>query len=294
MTQIRRAFTALTAGAAMMALAACSSNGSPSDSASSEGAAPSTPAETTIVVGFNSGPYEQMFTEGIQPILEAEGYTVERQSFSDGILVNQALHDGDIQANIMQHPVYMEYVNEQRGFDNVALVQVPGPPMGLYAGKSSASTPAEGASVALPNEPSNLYRALLLLQDAGWITVSDTIDAGTASLNDILDNPHDLDLQLLENTQAVRALADLDYAVVQGNFAVAGGLDLTSALHLEDLQDEFSVVVAVAGGTEDEQWAKDITAAYESDEFADYIAANDIYDGYHLPAYFGDDSQSGK
>ena len=121
MTQIRRAFTALTAGAAMMALAACSSNGSPSDSASSEGAAPSTPAETTIVVGFNSGPYEQMFTEGIQPILEAEGYTVERQSFSDGILVNQALHDGDIQANIMQHPVYMEYVNERGAFDDLPL-----------------------------------------------------------------------------------------------------------------------------------------------------------------------------
>lgn len=272
--------------AAAMALAlgtvACSA-GASTESGSAEGAQSDL---KTITIGFNSGPYEDEVTNGIQPILEKEGYTVEHQSFTDGIQVNAALDSGDIQANVMQHPVYMEYVNEQRGFHNVALVQVPGPPMGLFAGTSDSLEPAVGASVAVPSEPSNLYRALLLLQKVGWITVSDSADSGTASLNDITSNPYDLDLQLLDPSQAVRALQDVDYAAVQGNFVVSSGLKLTDALALEDLQDQFRVVVAVKSGNEDTQWAKDLKAAYESTEFQDYITSTATYDGYSLPDYF--------
>lgn len=244
----------------------------------------STADSKVITIGFNSGPYEDMFQQGVQPILEGEGYTVNHQSFTDGIQVNAALDSGEIQANIMQHPVYMEFVNDQRGFDNFALVQVPGPPMGLYAGRADTLDVAEGASIALPNEPSNLYRALLLLEKTGWITVKDGTDPGTASLNDVESNPHDLDLRLMENTQAVRALEDLDYAVVQGNFAVSSGLKLTDALELEDLQDDYSVVVSVKSGNESTPWAQAITDAYHSQEFADFIASHDEYAGYHLPA----------
>lgn len=272
--------------AAAMALALGSAACSAGSSTQSGTAAQAQSDLKTITIGFNAGPYEDQVTNGIQPILEKEGYTVRHQSFTDGIQVNAALDSGDIQANVMQHPVYMDYVNQQRGFHNVALVQVPGPPMGLFAGKSDALTPATGASVAVPSEPSNLYRALLLLQKAGWITVSDSANSGTASLNDITANPHDLDLQLLDPSQAVRALQDVDYAAVQGNFVVSSGLKLTDALALEDLQDQFRVVVAVKSGNENTTWAKDLKAAYESAQFQDYITSTATYDGYSLPAYF--------
>lgn len=267
-----------------LGLAACGGAGASSsgeESTDAEGA-----DLTTLTVGFNAGPYEDQFTQAIQPILEAQGYEIETQTFTDGIQVNAALADGQIQANIMQHSVYMDYVNDQRGFDNTALVQVPSPPMGLFAGTSDSTTPADGATVAVPNEPSNLYRALLLLQKVGWLTVSDDINAGTASLNDIADNPHDLQLTLLEPSQAVRSLEDMDYATVQGNFVVSSGMKLTDALELEDLQDQFSVIVAVAGGTEDTSWAQDIVDAYHSQEFQDFITSNDTYAGYRLPDYF--------
>lgn len=280
-TRLRATGVTIALAAMLTLLTAC---GGPTQGAEESGQ-DSTADSKVITIGFNSGPYEDMFQQGVQPILEGEGYTVNHQSFTDGIQVNAALDSGEIQANIMQHPVYMEFVNDQRGFDNVALVQVPGPPMGLYAGRADTLDVAEGASIALPNEPSNLYRALLLLEKTGWITVKDGTDPGTASLNDVESNPHDLDLRLMENTQAVRALEDLDYAVVQGNFAVSSGLKLTDALELEDLQDDYSVVVSVKSGNESTPWAQAITDAYHSQEFADFIASHDEYAGYHLPAY---------
>lgn len=279
--RLRATGTAVALAAALAVLGAC---GSPTQGSAASGQS-SGAAATTITVGFNAGPYEDMFEQGIRPILQAEGYTVKSQNFTDGIQVNAALDAGDIQANIMQHPVYLDFVNKQRKFDNVSLVQVPGPPMGLYAGRSSTLDVADGASVALPNEPSNLYRALLLLQKTGWVTVKPSADPGTASLNDVASNPHHLDLQLLENSQAVRALQDLDYAVVQGNFAVSSGLKLTDALELEDLKDDYSVVVAVKDGNQTTAWARAITDAYHSRQFADFISSHDEYAGYHLPAY---------
>lgn len=280
-TRLRATGVTIALTAMLTVLTACGG----STQGAQESAQSSAAESKVITIGFNSGPYEDMFQQGIQPILEGEGYTVNHQSFTDGIQVNAALDSGEIQANIMQHPVYMEFVNEQRGFDNVALIQVPGPPMGLYAGRASTLDVADGASIALPNEPSNLYRALVLLEKTGWITVKAGTEPGTASLNDVESNPHDLDLRLLENTQAVRALEDLDYAVVQGNFAVSSGLKLTDALALEDLQDDYSVVVSVKSGNESTSWSQAITDAYQSQDFADFIASHDEYAGYHLPSY---------
>lgn len=245
--------------------------------------------DTTIAIGFNPGPYFEMFQEGIRPILEAEGYTIETSDFTDGVIVNVALSDGEIDANIMQHSVYMEAINEQEGLSNAALVQVPGPPMGLFGGKKSAlDDVASGSTVAVPNQPSNQYRALKVLAEVGWITLSDTIDPATASLQDVAENPKNLQFVEMENAQQVAALQDVDYSVIQGNFIVSGGLTLTDALALEDLTDEFSVVVAVDEKNLDAEWAQALKAAYESDEFAEYIASDEAYEGYNLPAALED------
>ncbi|MGO2747624.1 MetQ/NlpA family ABC transporter substrate-binding protein [Microbacterium sp.] len=275
--------TAIAAAtAAVLATAGCAASTSTDESASSGD-------DKTITIGFNPGPYFEMFQEGILPILEEDGYTVETKDFTDGVIVNVALSDGEIDANIMQHTVYMDAINEQEGLTNVALVQVPGPPMALFGGtQDSLDDITKGAKVSVPNQPSNQYRALKVLEAADLITVSGSMDPATASLQDVTDNPYDLEFVEMENAQQVAALQDVDYAVIQGNFVVSGGLKLTDAIELEDLTDEFSVVVSVDEASVDSDWAQALKAAYESDEFADYIASNEIYDGYNLPAALED------
>lgn len=281
MRRITRVIAVSASTALVAALAAGCSSASTTTAEDGSTAA----GDKTISIGFNPGPYLEMFTEGIEPILEAEGYTVETKDFTDGVIVNVALRDGEIDANIMQHPVYLESINEQEGLSNAALVQVPGPPMALFGGKKATLDDVEtGSTVAVPNQPANQYRALKVLESVGWVTLSDDIDPATTSLADVVENTHDLSFVEMENAQQVPALADVDYSVIQGNFIVSGGLDLGDALQLEDLTDEFSVVVAVDEKNLDSDWAKAIKAAYESDAFADYIAENAQYDGYNLPA----------
>lgn len=279
-------FTRRAAGAATLAavvlLAGCAQ-------ADADAGAASDADKKSITIGFNPGPYFEMFEEGVRPILEDEGYTIKTKDFTDGVIVNVAVDDGDIDTNIMQHPVYLEAINAQEGLDNAALVQVPGPPMAVFGGKSSSlDDVAVGAEIAVPNQPSNQYRALKLLEELGWVELSDTIDTATASLQDVSENPHDLRFIEMENAQQVAALTDVDYSVIQGNFIVSGGLDFDDALAVEELTDEFSVVVTVAKKNLDAPWAQAIKAAYESDEFAEYIRSDGAYKGYNLPAALED------
>lgn len=280
---LRSTFGAAGALTLALALSACGGAAAPAASEGATGAA----EKTDITIGFNPGPYLEMFTDGILPILQDDGYNVETADFTDGIVVNVAVSTGEIDANIMQHPVYMNFVNAQEGIDNAALVQVPTPRMALFGGKkTSLDDVAEGSSVTVPNSPSNLYRALLVLRDAELLDFDDIDDPNTADLSIITDNPKNLNITPIENAQQVPALQDVDFAVIQGNFIVAGGLDYGDALEVEDQPIEFSNVVTVRGDDVDSEWAQAIKAAYESPEFIEYIESNPQYDGYNLPAWF--------
>ncbi|GAA2248499.1 MetQ/NlpA family ABC transporter substrate-binding protein [Herbiconiux moechotypicola] len=284
MKTFRTALLGAATVAVLLGTAACSSSGTASDDTAGDSTAA---AKTEITVGFNPGPYLEMFQGGIQPILESEGYTVQTQDFTDGIVVNVAVADGEIDANIMQHPVYLEFVNAQEGIDNAALVQVPTPRMALFGGKStSLDDVKDGATVTVPNSPSNLYRGLLILREAGLIDFDDVDDPNTADLSIITENPHNLQITPIENAQQVPALQDVDYATIQGNFIISGGLDYNDALAVEDQPIEFSNVVAVRSEDVDSDWAQAIKAAYESQEFIDFIEADPQYDGYNLPEWF--------
>ncbi len=279
MRTVRHALLAAGAAVVALTLSAC---GSAAASDSGEGTA----EKKDISIGFNPGPYLEMFQEGVQPILEEQGYTVETVDFTDGIVVNVAVERGEIDANIIQHPVYMDFVNAQEGLDNAALVQIPTPKMALFGGKkSSLDDIEEGATVTVPNSPSNLYRGLLILRDAGWIDFDDVADPNTADLSIITDNPYGLKITPIENAQQVPALQDVDYAAIQGNFVIAGGLDYDEALAVEDQPTEFSVVVTVRAADLDSDWATALKAAFESDEFIEYISSDDRYKGYQLPAW---------
>lgn len=287
MKLIRTALLGAATAALVLTTAACSAGGAADSGAGAADSGAPAADKTDLKIGFNPGPYQQMFEEGILPILEDEGYSVESVDFTDGIVVNVAVSSGEIDANIMQHPVYMEFVNAQEGIDNAALVQIPTPRMALFGGKSSSLEDVkDGATVTVPNSPANLYRGLLILRDIGWIDFEDVDDPNTADLSIITSNPKNLNITPIENAQQVPALQDVDYATIQGNFIVAGGLDYNDALALEDQPIEFSNVVTVRADDLESDWALAIKAAYESPEFIEYIESNPQYDGYNLPSWF--------
>ena len=144
----------------------------------------------------------------------------------------------------------------------------------------------DGSTVTVPNSPSNLYRGLLILRDVGWIDFADVDDPNTADLSIITSNPKNLNITPIDNAQQVPALQDVDFATIQGNFIVSGGLNYDDALAVENQPVQFSNVVAVRSVDVDTPWAQAIKSAYESQEFIDYIAANPQYSGYQLPAWF--------
>lgn len=239
-----------------------------------------------IRVGFNPGPYKEQFEKGVAPYLISKGYKVEYKDFSDGIQVNDAVARGNIEANIMQHPVYLQSVNERLGIDNTGIVQVPTPPMGLYSDKiKQLVTPQPGTTISVPNQAANEYRAALVLQSLGWIKIAADSDPATFSQRNITENPYKIRFKEMDNAQQVRALPDVDYGLIQGNFAVSNGMKLDSALKLEAATSKFINVVTVAGKNKDAEFAKDIVAGYHSPEFKQYILGHDQYKGYLFPDY---------
>lgn len=278
--KITRTLSAVAATAAVaLTLTACGAGGTAAPDDTSD--------KKSITVGFNPGPYQEMFEEGIVPILEKDGYEVKVEELTDGIVVNVAVAQGDLDANIMQHPVYMEFVNNQEGIDNAGLVQIPTPNMALFGGKKATiDDVADGSTITVPNSPANLYRALLILRDIGWVDFEDVEDPNTADISIITSNPKNLQLTAIENAQQVPALQDVDYSVIQGNFILAGGLDYADALALEDQPTEFSNVVTIRSTDLETPWAQALEAAYKSPEFIEYITSDADYTGFNLPDWF--------
>ncbi|WP_025688369.1 MetQ/NlpA family ABC transporter substrate-binding protein [Paenibacillus zanthoxyli] len=243
----------------------------------------------TLRISFNPGPYSDQFKNGVAPYLEKKGYKITYKEFTDGIQPNVAVSQGEIDANVFQHSLYLDSINKREGINLIGAVQVPTPPMGLYSKKhKSLDEISDGAQVNLPNEPVNMLRALTILKEAGWITLKDNIDPLQTSLNDVTSNPHNIKFVPTEPAQGPQALQDVDFAAIQGNFAIANNIKLTTALKLENMTDPFTNIVAVDSKNKDKQFVKDIIEGYHSQEFKDYIKSNPAYEGYRLPAYFNE------
>ncbi|MDR5836048.1 MetQ/NlpA family ABC transporter substrate-binding protein [Caballeronia sp. LZ034LL] len=244
-------------------------------------------AANTLRVGFVPGPYADEFRQGVEPQLVRKGYTVRYVEFSTGLEANQAVYRGEIVADVMQHSVYLKSYNDRNGTDLVGVVQVPTPPMGLFSTRHHAlSEVKKGATVAVPNDPVNLERALKILQRIGWIRIRSNPNPVDVTERDVIDNPAGIKLVLLESAQAPRALEDVDFAAIQGNFAVSSGHALSSALALEQMTSPYVNQVVVKAANQHSRQTEDIVAAYRSDAFRQAITGNRAYDGFRLPDYF--------
>ena len=244
-------------------------------------AGPADPAESkTITVGASPAPHAEIL-ELVKAQLADEGYTLEIKEFSDYVTPNTALADGELDANYFQHITYLEDFAKEKGLDLVSAGVIHFEPLSVYAGKSASfDALPDNAKIAVPSDPTNEARALLLLQDQGVITLKD--GAGlTATKNDIADNPQNIEIIEAEAAALPRTLEDVDLAVINGNYAIGAGLDSSSALAGEktgsEAAERYVNVVAVRGGDEGSAKIQALVKALQSDTVKDFIEKT--YDG---------------
>ncbi|CAN7587750.1 MetQ/NlpA family ABC transporter substrate-binding protein [Duganella sp. LjRoot269] len=237
-----------------------------------------------LVIGTSAGPYADQVKLGIKPILEKQGYKVKLVEFNDYIQPNFALAEGSLDANVFQHIIYLNKFATEHKLALTDLVKIPTAPIAIYSKKhATLNDVKEGTTVALPNDPTNQARALVLLDQLGWIKLRDKIDPIRASEKDIAVNTKKIKLIALEAAQLPRSLQDTDYSFVNGNYALASGLKLKDALITEKISSNYVNLVAIRTADKDKPFARDIAAAYRSREFlavtnkhfADYAKTDD-------------------
>lgn len=226
------------------------------------------PDKQEIVFGATAGPYSDQIKLGIKPILEKQGYKVRIVEFNDYVQPNFALAQGALDANAFQHIVYLKNFASKNNLQLSELVKVPTAPIAIYSKKyKSVDAAPSGVSVAVPNDPTNQARALVVLEELKWIKLKPGYDPLAVSEKDVVDNPKKIKIVPLEAAQLPRSLDDTDYSFVNGNFALASGLKLTEALALEKTTPTYQNLVAVRTADKDKPFVRDIAAAYQSREF---------------------------
>ena len=266
-----------------LALTACGGN---SGAATTAAASSSAASDNVITVGASPSPHAEIL-EAIKPELEAQGYELKVVEYSDYVQPNVALSEGDLDANYFQHLPYLENYNTENGTDLASAGAIHFEPMGLYAGKSSdiANVP-DGAKIAGPSDATNEARALLLLQDQGVIKLTDGVGL-EATANDIVENPHNVELVEVEAAAVPRSLQDVDFGVINGNYALSAGLDTSATLASEGADSEaaqtYANIIAVRSGDENSEKTQALLKALTSDTARKFI--EDTYKGSVIPVF---------
>lgn len=239
----------------------------------------------TVKVAATEVPHAEIL-EAAKPILAEQGWNLEITTFDDYILPNQVVDSGEMDANYFQHIPYLDEFNAERGTHLVNAGGIHYEPFGIYPGtKKSLDEVADGDVIAVPNDTTNEARALLLLQDNGLITLKD--GAGlTATVQDIVENPHNLEIQELEAAQVPRVVEEVAFVVLNGNYALQADFSVAKdSIAYESADSEaaktYVNVIAVKEGNENNEGIKALVDVLKSDEIKQYI--NDHYDGAVIP-----------
>lgn len=294
----RKIAAALLGTALVASLAACGGSKTEETTAASEAAgaveettAAQTEAEAAsddkvITVGASPSPHAEILN-AVSDLLADEGWELKVVEYNDYVQPNLALESGELDANYFQHYPYLEDFNKENGTKIVSAGAVHYEPFGIYAGKcASLEELSDGAKIAVPNDTTNEARALLLLADNGLITLKE--DAGlSATKNDITENPHNYDIVEIEAAQLPRSLQDVDVAVINGNYAIEAGLQVSDALVAEKSDSiaatTYANIVAVKEGDENSEKTLVLVDALTSETARRFIEGK--YDGAVVPIF---------
>lgn len=274
--------TALVATLAVGLFAGCGGNNNSTGSSAAESSASSD--DKVITIGASVTPHAVILNH-LADQFEKEGYELKVVEFTDYVQPNNALEAGDLDANYFQHQPYLDNFNEENGTDIVSVGANLYIPMAIFSEKlTNLDSIPDGATIAVPNDTTNEARALLLLQENGFIKLKDGVDI-KATVMDIEDNPHNLKFVEMDAAQIPRAIKDTDLAIVNGNYALDAGLNLDDALLIESSDSTtaqtYANVIAVRAGEENTEKTKVIVKILTSDETKQYI--QDSFNGAVLP-----------
>lgn len=272
----------LTLASALL-LAGCSA-GTKTETKEQDKTATKTESKTddkTIVVGATPNPHAEILNK-IAPLLEKDGYKLEVKEFTDYIIPNTALEEKQLDANFFQHQPYLDNFQKEHNTHLVSAGTVHVEPMGLYSKKLKSVE--EGAKIAIPNDPTNGGRALILLEKQGLITIKDGVNKLTATVQDVDKNDKKLELKALDAAQLPRILDEVDAAVINTNFALEGGLNpLKDAIAIEDKDSPYANLLVVRDGDEKSEKIQALVKALQSEESKKFIEEN--YKGAIIPAF---------
>lgn len=243
--------------------------------------------DKVIKVGASPTPHAEIL-EQVKDKLAEQGYTLEIVTYNDYVIPNTATESDELDANYFQHINYLNDFNEKNGTHLVNAASIHYEPFGIFAGKTDSLDKLEkGATVAVPNDSTNEARALLLLEAQGLITLKEGVGIAATKL-DIVENPLELDIKEVEAAQTVLSLQDVDIAVINGNYAIGGGLKIADALAVENadspaIKDEYANIIAVKEGNENSDKIKALVDALRTEEIREYI--EETYNGAVVPMF---------
>ena len=242
--------------------------------------------ENQITVGVAAGPYGDMFKQAIAPGLEKKGYHIEIREFSDYVQPNLALANKDIDVNLFQHLTYLNNFKQARNLDIIAIGFVPTAGAGIYSNKiTDFSQLKQGDQVTISSDVTNEARALRILEAAGLIKLDANVDKNNLTPKDIIENPYGIEIVPIEAPQTPRSLDNVALSVVNGNYAIGAGLDLSKALYHEVLDKDHKNVIAIRAESKD-SLGKDIIEVLQSPEFNQVINdKNGIFYTFQKPDY---------
>ncbi len=277
---IKKAIAAAVTLSIASSFAACSADGA------EETVLGESSENTVITVGANITPHSEIL-EVAKPILAEQGITLEIVQLEDSVTPNTGVIEGSLDANYFQHVPYLEQFNLENGSDLVSIGAVHYEPFGIYAGRvTDLADLQDGAVVAVPNNVTNEARALLLLAQEGLLVLDE--DAGiNATVEDIVENPLNIQFEELAPEQLVAALPDVDVAVINGNYAIEGGLHVSQALAVEAndglAAQTYGNIIATSPEHQNDPALQALVEVLQGPEIAEYI--NNTYDGAVVPLY---------
>ena len=240
-------------------------------------------ANEKIKIGVTPGAHEEVM-EQVVKVAAKKGLDIEIISFSDYVIPNQALDDGDLQANSFQHKPYLDNQIKDRGYDLSVVGYNILTPMGIYSDKiKDLSELKDGAEVGIPNDPTNGGRALLVLQSKGLIKVDPAVGLVVSPL-DVIENPKNIKFVELDAAQLPRSLADLDASAINTNYALEAGLNpIKDSIAIEGNDSPYDNVIVTRTQDKDAPWVKTLVESYHDDAIREFIETK--YEGSVLPVF---------